>query len=76
MDRDLFSMFILFILLSKSPEFLVCELLIEPKREDNILEKDFAMLAGGVGVGVSLQVPIPKIIGRKGIPGLWVLGSS
>ena len=31
----------LLILLSKSPEFLTYELLIVPKRSDNILTKDF-----------------------------------
>ena len=42
--RDLFSMFILFNLLNKSPEFFMCELLIVPKRRDNILAKDFPIL--------------------------------
>ena len=55
---DLSSMFKFLILLSKSPE---CELLIIPKREENISSKDF--------------VPIPGIISCKGIQGLWVLGN-
>ena len=42
--RDLFSKFKLLILLSKSLVFLMCELLIVPKRGNNILVKDFAML--------------------------------
>ena len=48
--------------MSKSPEFLMCELPIVLKRGDNILAKDFVMLLG--------TVPIPVIIGHKGIPGL------
>ena len=41
--RDVFSIFISFILLSKSVEFLMFELLIEPKRGVNILAKDSVM---------------------------------
>ena len=33
-------------MLSKSTEFLTCELLIAPKRRDNILAQEFAMLMG------------------------------
>ena len=39
--RDLFK---LLILLSKLLEFLMCELLIVPKRGDYILAKDFVIL--------------------------------
>ena len=59
--RDLFSMSKLLILLSKSVEFLMCELLIVLQRGNNILAKDFVMLWKAV--------PIPEIIGHKRIPG-------
>ena len=42
--RDLFSLFKLFILLNRSLEFFMCQLLIVPKRGDNILAKDFTKL--------------------------------
>ena len=45
--RDFFFMFKLLILLRKPPEVLMCELLIAPKRGENILAKDFVMLWGG-----------------------------
>ena len=64
--RDLFSMFKLLIFLINSLKFLMCKLLIMPKRGGNILAKDFVMLWG--------TDPIPEIIGCRGIPGLWVLG--
>ena len=41
--QDLFSVFILFILLRKSLEFLMCQSLIMCKRGDNILATDFAI---------------------------------
>ena len=64
--EDLFSLFKLLILLSKSQEFLMCDSLLVPKRWDNILAKDFAM---------SWRADlIPFIIIHKGISGLWVLG--
>ena len=52
--RGFFSMFIWFILLSKLAEFLMCKWLIVPKRVDDILAKDFAMLWKAA--------PIPEII--------------
>ena len=58
---DLFFMFRLLILLIKKLEFLMCELLNLPKRENHILAKYFAMLWR--------IVPIPELIRRKGIPG-------
>ena len=42
--RNLFSMFILLILLSKSREFLMYELLIVQKIEFILLTKDFATI--------------------------------
>ena len=56
------SMLKLLILLSKSPEFLMSELLIVPKQEDTILPKDVMMLWGADSV--------TEIIGRKRISGL------
>ena len=51
----------------------MCKLLIIPKKEDNILAKDFAMfffvlffLRGG-------RFPIPEIINNELIPGLLFL---
>ena len=44
LSRDLMFMFWILILLCKFPEFLMWELLIEPKEGDNILAKDFAKL--------------------------------
>ena len=44
--KDLFYTFILFILLIKSLEFLMYEVLIVSKREDNMLVKDFMKLLG------------------------------
>ena len=55
--KDLLSMFILFILRSKSLEFLMCELWFVPKRIINILAKDFVKL--------SEAVVFPEIIGCK-----------
>ena len=63
LSRDFF-IFLSFILLSKSPTFLMCILWIVPKRGDNILVKDFTMFSG--------VLLIPEIIRRKGIPCLWV----
>ena len=40
-------MFLLWILLSKSPAFLMYELLIVSKRKNDILAKDFTVLRGG-----------------------------
>ena len=59
---DLSSMLKLLIFLRKSPDFLMCQLIIVPKKGDNILDKDFAMLWRAD--------PIPEIIGRRGISGL------
>ena len=43
----------------------MCKLLIVPKKEDNILAKDFVILWRAD--------PIPEISGSGGIPSLWVL---
>ena len=64
--KDLFFISMSINLLRSVPEFLTCVSLIVPNRGDNILAKSLAMLCGAD--------PIPKIIGLKGISGLWVLG--
>ena len=62
--RNLFFMFKLLILPSKSTEFLMCRILIVPKRGINILIKDITDLLGAD--------QIPDIVGGRGIPCLWV----
>ena len=64
---SLFSMFVLLILLRRSPEFFKCERLIVPNKGVNILVMCFTMLGGAVF--------IPEIIGRRGMLFLCVLES-
>ena len=56
MVSDLFFIFKLLDSMSKLPELLICELLIMPQREGDILTKDFPILREAY--------PIAKIIGR------------
>ena len=67
LTKDLFFMFISFILWCESTEFLTYELLIISRRRVNILAKDITILWGAL--------PIPEMIGLKRISILWVFKS-
>ena len=53
--KNLFFIFLFVILLSKSPEFLTCELIIMFKRSVNTMAKHVAILRG--------TLPRPEVIG-------------
>ena len=62
----LFCMFMSLIVLSKSPEFLTCEVLIVPSRGVNTLAMARPILLSAL--------PMLEKMGRRGVAGLWILG--